>query len=116
MCYQIKTSDLALFEPNILMNLQVGSPCQNGGVCLRQPKLLMCECADGFTGSNCERRNPLLAEVGHSKIQFIQKYLCLLFKELIGSPKLGNAMFGYNGMLRSSSSRNTVETGYKVAI
>ena len=82
MCYQIKTSDLALFEPNILMNLQVGSPCQNGGVCLRQPKLLMCECADGFTGSNCERRTPLLAEVGHSKIHTVypEIYLCSQIK------------------------------------
>ena len=48
------------------MHLQVGTPCENGGECLRQPKLLMCECADGFTGPNCERRTPLLLpEVGH---------------------------------------------------
>jgi len=39
------------------------NPCQNGGSCVRLPHSYMCNCAQQYSGMNCERRCPLQADV-----------------------------------------------------
>lgn len=39
------------------------NPCQNGGICLRQPQMFQCNCPQPFSGEKCERRCPVQLDI-----------------------------------------------------
>ena len=57
-------------------------PCQNGGICTDNRTAYTCECAPGFTGTNCETRiEPLFCDSADTREAFVDEVAELLEAE-----------------------------------